>query len=127
MDLDDFKRVNDEWGHDAGDELLQQFAERVREALREDDTFARLGGDEFAVLLPGVRDRQQAAAVAGNLARVISAPFQLRCGPRPITCSVGGSLFPADGTQPDLLLKAADRALYRVKHGGRNGIDVGAP
>lgn len=126
IDLDNFKRINDEWGHDAGDELLQQFAERVRGALREEDTLARLGGDEFAVLLPGVASRDGAAAVASKIAHVLLAPFQLRCGTRQMTCSIGGAHFPADGKQPDLLLKAADRALYRVKHRGRNGVDVGS-
>lgn len=125
IDLDHFKQINDELGHDAGDELLQQFAERVRATLREEDTLARLGGDEFAVLLPGVASRDGAAAVAYKIARALQAPFQLRCGTRTITCSIGGAHFPADGDQPDLLLKAADRALYRVKQRGRNSADLG--
>lgn len=124
VDLDDFKLVNDALGHDAGDELLQQFATRIRNTLGDQHTLARLGGDEFAVLLPGVRTREDAAAVAGEIARTIRPAFSLQSGPASVTASIGGCLYPSDGAQADLLMKAADRALYRVKQAGRNGIDL---
>jgi diguanylate cyclase (GGDEF)-like protein/PAS domain S-box-containing protein len=125
MDLDHFKQVNDAFGHDAGDELLQQFAQRVRGVLREEDTLARLGGDEFTILLPAVRSREDLASIAAGIARALRPPFPLRSGPLQLTSSIGGCIFPTDGTQPDALLKAADRALYRVKSRGRDGADVG--
>jgi diguanylate cyclase (GGDEF)-like protein/PAS domain S-box-containing protein len=125
LDLDHFKDVNDNLGHDAGDELLQQFAARVRGALREEDTLARLGGDEFAVHLPGVRTRDEAAIVANKIISAMQPPFQLRCGTLSMSVSMGGCLYPADGRQAEVLLKTADSALYRVKRKDRNGFDVG--
>lgn len=127
LDLDRFKEVNDRLGHDAGDELLQQFAQRLRQVFGEQDTFARLGGDEFAVLLPGAAHRPDAAAVAGQIVAALEHPFQLNDEAVCIASSIGGAVFPLDAENPQALLKAADNRLYRVKQAGRNGFDVGAP
>jgi diguanylate cyclase (GGDEF)-like protein/PAS domain S-box-containing protein len=125
LDLDRFKDVNDRLGHDVGDELLQQFAERVRGVLRDGDAFARLGGDEFAILLPGTRTRADMAIVTAKLAAELRKPFHLKAGLIPVTTSMGGSLYPQDGDSPQSVMKAADRALYRVKENGRDGADLG--
>jgi diguanylate cyclase (GGDEF)-like protein/PAS domain S-box-containing protein len=120
LDLDRFKRVNDTLGHPAGDALLLAVAKRLRERLRESDTLARLGGDEFVILLEDLAERNQAASLARELITRISEPFDLPGGHvARIGASIGIALFPADGTEPDLLIKRADVALYESKQAGR--------
>ena len=121
IDLDNFKDINDGWGHDAGDAVLVEVAHRLRQSVRAVDTVARLGGDEFVILLdaPGARD--DIIHIATKLLErvALGIPFQgitLRVG-----ASVGISLFPHDGTTPAALLVSADRAMYQVKAHGRGG------
>jgi diguanylate cyclase (GGDEF)-like protein len=117
MDLDGFKRVNDSFGHATGDQVLRRFAALMREGTREIDTVARTGGEEFAVLVPetGVEPAREAA---DRLRRSAEGTFTLPDGP--LTASFGIAGYPASATDGAELLRAADRALYAAKRGGRN-------
>jgi diguanylate cyclase (GGDEF)-like protein len=119
FDLDRFKSVNDTLGHQFGDKLLRQVAERMRGCLRDGDTLARLGGDEFAILQGSVKEPTETNALAARLNEVISAPFDLDGHQAVIGVSIGIAVAPADATGPDQLLKNADMALYRAKADGR--------
>jgi len=127
LDLDQFKTVNDSLGHDAGDALLKQVADRLREAVRESDTVARVGGDEFAVLLDELDDSQDAGAVAQKVIDVLSRPFEQDGGQLFTSASVGISCYPLDGRDVETLLKHADAALYRAKELGRNTYQFASP
>jgi diguanylate cyclase (GGDEF)-like protein len=118
LDLDDFKIINDSYGHDVGDSVLRAVGQRIRGVLREHDMAARLGGDEFAVLL-AVAGRDEAAAVAARLIEALNPPFA--CGDLDIKIgiSVGIALAPDDGDDPEILYRNADLALYRAKAAGR--------
>jgi diguanylate cyclase (GGDEF)-like protein len=120
LDLDGFKAVNDNLGHEAGDDLLRQAATRMTLALRESDYLARLGGDEFLVVIPQVSDEQTAQRVALKLIEAIAAPYQLLNKAASVTLSIGISFFPKDGRDRTLLMQHADSALYKAKHGGKN-------
>ena len=120
LDLDHFKDINDTLGHPIGDDLLKAVAARLGEAIREADTLARLGGDEFAIVQVEANDQPaQSAALAGRLVDVIGAPYDINGHHIVVGTSVGVSIAPTDGTEPDQLLKNADMALYRAKADGR--------
>ncbi len=128
LDLDDFKSVNDVFGHRAGDAVLTAVARRLRSCVRSEDTVARLGGDEFVVLLDGARDAEEVAAVADRLVAAVRLP--LAWGPEvfEVSCSVGVTLVdPADGREADELLGDADIAMYAAKASGRNRVEVFTP
>jgi diguanylate cyclase (GGDEF)-like protein len=114
IDLDDFKRVNDTFGHDAGDRLLCGVAERLKAAGRGSDVPARMGGDEFAMLLPGV-DADGAATFAAKLAGSLSEPYAIEPHPLVATASIGTSTYPQSGANAHDLVKRADEAMYLVK------------
>jgi diguanylate cyclase (GGDEF)-like protein len=122
LDLDRFKRVNDSLGHDGGDSLLKTVAERLRAVIRVEDVVARLGGDEFVLLQTGVAGKVQAEDFARRIISAVTAPMTLKDRPFVATVSVGVALAPADGTNPERLLKSADLALYKAKADGRNCI-----
>ena len=122
LDIDHFKRVNDTLGHDAGDELLKQMAERLRQCVRREDTIARLGGDEFAVLLNRVNGIEGCDRVARSLLQALTEPVRIQGGELIITSSLGITLTPDDGCDYETLLKNADMAMYRAKKEGRNTI-----
>jgi len=115
LDLDGFKEVNDRGGHDAGDRLLREVAQRLQQGLRQGDLMARVGGDEFVAVLPGCRDAEAARAVADSLRTCLNPPFTLPDGLFRLDASVGIACFPADGSDPDALLAHADRAMYAAK------------
>ncbi|MFA6053037.1 MAG: EAL domain-containing protein [Methylobacter sp.] len=120
LDLDRFKDINDSFGHLAGDQLLQQVAERLTGRLREVDTVARLGGDEFTVLLEDIAHQEDAARVAKEIIDDLSEPWLLpHCGEVKIGVSIGISLYPQHGDTPETLLQQADTALYLAKAQGR--------
>jgi diguanylate cyclase (GGDEF)-like protein/PAS domain S-box-containing protein len=121
LDIDKFKSINDTLGHQAGDHLLQQFAQRLRTQLRETDTMARIGGDEFVIVLPELSSRQAAEIIARKLVNSLEEPFALAGRLVRATCSIGIAVFPDDGEDAVTLQKQADAALYRVKERGRNG------
>ncbi|MCG6886690.1 MAG: EAL domain-containing protein [Proteobacteria bacterium] len=119
VDMDHFKRVNDSFGHMVGDKLLQQSAERLSKLLRGGDTVARLGGDEFLIILPEVNSVDAAESVANKIQLLFEKPFIIDHLEIYSACSIGISMFPADGEDTESLLKAADTALYRAKDSGR--------
>jgi diguanylate cyclase (GGDEF)-like protein len=127
VDLDRFKSVNDSLGHFYGDELLRAVAERLRGAMRSEDTVSRLGGDEFVVLLRNVSGPDDAALVARKLVETVSAPLLVLGKELTVTPSVGYSLFPDHGGNPQALITTADAAMYHVKKSGRHGARMFAP
>ncbi len=120
IDLDDFKKVNDGYGHTMGDMLLIKFVERLKQSGRSEDTIARLGGDEFVVVLENLSDETVAATVAQKILQALKPPFLLDAHDLFIGGSIGISLYPKDGDDPESLLKNADTAMYRAKETGRN-------
>ena len=120
LDLDKFKQVNDTLGHDAGDELLQQVAARIRRELRDSDTVARVGGDEFTVILPDVVQAQDAETVARKIVAALTAPIRLERQGRSVEIgtSIGIALYPTDAEDADALVSAADAAMYSAKQAG---------
>jgi diguanylate cyclase (GGDEF)-like protein len=120
LDLDRFKTVNDSFGHGAGDELLQQVAERLTTRLRDVDMVARLGGDEFIVLLDDIAHPEDPARVAEAIVADLSKPYQLsQRSDVQISVSIGISLFPEHSDSPEILMNHADTALYKAKDKGR--------
>ncbi len=120
VDLDHFKNINDSLGHSAGDELLRGVAQRMRNVVRVEDTVARLGGDEFMVIIEHVDRIEDIADVARKIVTLLSLPFPVTSGELTISCSIGISLFPEDGTTREALIRAADTAMYAAKDQGRN-------
>ncbi|NND01518.1 MAG: EAL domain-containing protein [Acidimicrobiia bacterium] len=120
LDLDEFKAVNDHYGHSTGDELLQQVSERLQEAVRESDTVARIGGDEFTIVLEGSQRVEDAGHVATKMLRALEVPYEIGGRTLHITASIGISLYPIDGQDADGLLRDADIAMYSAKSAGRN-------
>jgi diguanylate cyclase (GGDEF)-like protein/PAS domain S-box-containing protein len=118
VDLDDFKGVNDSFGHHAGDELLRRVAARLRDALRECDTVARLGGDEFTVLLPGVGSTHDAKLVAEKLLQALAIPVAFEGQLLRTHASIGIAIHPRDGDDSETILRRADEAMYRAKSAG---------
>ncbi|MHB8178825.1 MAG: sensor domain-containing protein [Vulcanimicrobiaceae bacterium] len=120
LDIDHFKQINDQYGHAVGDRVLAAVAERLREILRESDTVARFGGDEFTVLQPIVDGAADAADLARKIGAALQAPILIDGIPHDVRVSTGIALYPADGTDAQVLMREADRALYQAKHAGRN-------
>ncbi|CAN7300807.1 diguanylate cyclase domain-containing protein [Acidovorax sp. Leaf78] len=119
LDLDGFKAVNDSLGHDVGDLLLVQFAQRLKAAVRASDTVCRQGGDEFVVLLPGLEGVEPACGVARKILASCDAPFELAGRMLPMGLSGGIALYPQHGDTFDALSRHADSAMYAAKRGGR--------
>lgn len=121
VDLDEFKAINDRHGHAAGDALLREAANRMRTVIRPTDLACRLGGDEFAVLLRGPGAAEHAAETAARLSQALRHPVHIEGAELPLSASIGYACFPTDAVQAEALQRAADLALYRVKHDGRGG------
>jgi diguanylate cyclase (GGDEF)-like protein/PAS domain S-box-containing protein len=121
LDLDGFKQVNDTFGHDVGDELLRQVAERLARAMRKSDTIARMGGDEFIGLCGRIAGADDAAVVARKIIASLQEPYPAGEQTCTIGVSIGISIYPDDGKDIDTLLKKADMAMYRVKQGKHGG------
>lgn len=119
IDLDNFKNVNDTLGHDVGDMLLLQAAQRLGSCVRDSDTLARLGGDEFVAVLSGV-DLSEVNAIASRIVDYMSASFSVQENNLFVSASIGISIYPDDGDDSITLLKNADTAMYRAKERGRN-------
>ena len=127
IDIDHFKHVNDSWGHAVGDQLLVDIAARLKDAVRASDGVGRLGGDEFTVTLAHLAREDDAANVARKVVAALSAPYRLGEHTAYVTASVGIGIYPVDGTEPEVLLKNADTAMYRAKETGRNGFEFYLP
>lgn len=119
IDLDDFKKINDTYGHDAGDTVLTTISARLSERVRDDDTVSRHGGDEFLYLITVVNNAQDLPAMAEKIIASIKTPCPITVGDRTIlpciSASVGISMFPKDGSTADELIQQADKAMYRAK------------
>ena len=120
FDLDDFKSINDSFGHDFGDRLLCEIAKRTEHIISETDTLARLGGDEFALLMERLQSADDVSMLARRLIDVISEPIQIGHQTLYTSASVGLSLFPQDGKNARQLLSTADHAMYKAKEHGKN-------
>ncbi|MBU0945924.1 MAG: EAL domain-containing protein [Proteobacteria bacterium] len=133
MDLDRFKTINDTLGHHIGDILLKNVAERINTCIRESDTFSRLkknesksyvsrlGGDEFTIMLPKLRNPEDASKVAQRINTSLAQAFTIETHEIFISASIGISIFPLDGTNAEILMKHADLAMYHAKEKGKNG------
>ncbi len=120
MDLDNFKYINDTFGHEIGDILLIQVADRLKHALRKYDLISRFGGDEFVIALSYLENEKLVVSLVEKLKSAFKHPFELKGQSSYITCSMGVSLYPASGDSSSLLLKNADMAMYKAKDKGRN-------
>lgn len=121
IDLDRFKEINDSLGHDMGDKLLKEASARINQCVREMDTVARMGGDEFTVIVSQISDPVYAGVVAESIIRKLSRPFNIDGAQMDISASIGIAIYPADGENPEQLLKHADNAMYAAKSMGRGG------
>jgi len=124
IDLDDFKQVNDTYGHTAGDSVLREAAARITAFTREVDTLARYGGDEFIVVLEGLERPADAEVVAGRILDGFKIGFQFETGRIKLSASIGVAIYPGDGRTPSELFEAADRAMYSVKESGGAGYQL---
>jgi diguanylate cyclase (GGDEF)-like protein len=121
IDLDRFKIINDSLGHDAGDLLLVEIADRLRRTLRSSDVVARLGGDEFVVILDKIADDDDIERIARNLLSVLGEPLELSGLECHVSASIGIAMYPSDGVDVQTLTKNADMAMYLAKDDGKNG------
>jgi len=124
VDLDRFKPVNDAFGHGVGDQLLKAAAGRLASCVRKEDTVARTGGDEFVIILAELGDAADTAIVGKKILSELSRPFFVGSHELNISCSIGISVYPQDGSDVAVLLANADIAMYHVKKEGRNGLRV---
>ncbi len=124
IDLDRFKRINDTWGHQVGDNFLRQISERLSSGLRTGEMIGRIGGDEFIVLIPGLRTREAAAARGQALLSTLQAPIRIEDKNVFATMSIGIATYPDDALQPDALIAAADAAMYNAKAAGKNQLQL---
>jgi diguanylate cyclase (GGDEF)-like protein/PAS domain S-box-containing protein len=127
IDLDGFKIINDMLGHDAGDVLLADLANRLRVCMREGDTLGRMGGDEFVVLIEGYDEESQLLEVARKVLETVAEPYLIRDGEYRVTASIGIAAYPHDGEDAANLLKNADIAMYRAKEQGKNNYQFHSP
>jgi diguanylate cyclase (GGDEF)-like protein/PAS domain S-box-containing protein len=119
LDLDRFKTINDSLGHQLGDRLLQSVASRILVCVREGDTVSRVGGDEFVIVIPGIGSSSDASSVAGKILEVLASAFHLHGNDLHVAASIGISLYPADGSDAETLMRNADTAMYHAKDSGR--------
>ena len=127
IDLDHFKQINDEHGHQVGDMFLQVVALRMKQQIRAVDSLARIGGDEFAALVPDVHSRADVEEIAARLRQCFGAPIQIGAVTLKGSVSVGFAVYPQDATSRDLLCHAADTAMYEAKNGNRRRDRTAAP
>ncbi|BBD06771.1 sensor domain-containing diguanylate cyclase [Desulfovibrio ferrophilus] len=119
LDMDNFKDINDTYGHRGGDDVLIETVTRIQSRLRDADLLARIGGDEFALLIHNTRNHKDAAQIAEDIITALGAEYAISKNPIHIGVSIGGSLYPADGQDMETLLERADEAMYRAKQRGK--------
>ena len=124
LDLDKFKPINDTLGHDIGDLVLKEIAQRLQTAVRESDTIARIGGDEFVVLLPVIETPVDALTVAEKIRLALEQTFEINGNVINIGCSIGIAVYPEHGADEISLMKNADTAMYLAKQNGRNNVQM---
>lgn len=127
IDLDQFKLINDSLGHHIGDRLLQSVAQRLQYCMRKDDTLARFGGDEFVLVLMAPADDHSAGQVAEKIKDVLKLPIVVEGHELHVGCSIGISLYPDDGSDPETLMRNADIAMYHAKEKGRGNFQYFTP
>ena len=127
LDLDEFKPVNDKFGHGVGDLLLKEAAKRIQDCVRESDTVGRFSGDEFIVLFRAIEHKQDAMAVAEKIRHALNQPFELAGQNLIISSSTGVAIYPDHGDSEVQLLKNADIAMYCAKDNGRNMVQLFQP
>jgi diguanylate cyclase (GGDEF)-like protein len=120
IDLDYFKPINDNFGHDVGDEVLRRFARQLQTCVRAADTVGRIGGDEFVVLLACISDSDSISTLAEKLHQALRQPFVVDEHELAISCSIGVAVYPGNATDAVALIKCADDAMYRAKEAGRD-------
>jgi len=120
FDIDNFKNINDSYGHDVGDELLITVSKRIQELIRKNDTLARLGGDEFVLVLENLRDKTEVAVIIEKILVSFGQPMTIDDHTFSVTTSIGISLYPQDGLDVNSLIKFADTAMYQAKGDGKN-------
>ena len=120
LDCDKFKQINDNFGHDTGDEVIKEFAKRVRTSIRKMDTLSRVGGDEFTIVLPELSHEQDADAISKRIFEEVRKPMYIKGKKLQITVSIGISFYPTNTSNMEELFKEADIALYKAKESGRN-------
>ena len=115
IDIDKFKRINDSLGHEVGDQLLKQFAVRLKENVREEDILCRIGGDEFLVLLNDIKEKKAALEIVTRLHNALQVPYLIDNSKIVATSSIGIAVFPEDGMDSKILISRSDAALYLAK------------
>ena len=120
IDINDFKVINDSYGHDVGDKLLQRFAETLRAAFRESDTIARFGGDEFVLVVEGMDNKEEINQIILNLRQATEQPFKIKNHIINLNLSIGFSIYPDDGEDIDSLVNLADTQMYQDKQSGKD-------
>jgi diguanylate cyclase (GGDEF)-like protein len=124
IDLDGFKKVNDSYGHEAGDQVLIEVAQRLKDCVRQSDTVARFGGDEFVIMVTGIHSKEESTYVAEKAIKAIGEPFNMTKGKTHIGCSIGIAVYPDDGLEQSDILNMADNLMYRVKTSGKNNFTL---
>ncbi len=124
MDLDEFKPINDTYGHAAGDLLLVEAASRIRQHLRQEDTVARFGGDEFVLLIGNADSKEELLQAIQRLQLAIGKPYSIEGEDVSLSCSIGLALYPEDDADADTLLRHADQAMFLAKQAGRNRVHL---
>jgi len=127
LDLDEFKPVNDKFGHDIGDLVLKEVANRIQEYMRESDTVSRIGGDEFVILLQNIHAVEDAMRIAENIRHALQQPIIVIENKIQISSSIGIAIYPEDGDNIDILTRKADLAMYHAKKAGRNNFKLYQP
>jgi diguanylate cyclase (GGDEF)-like protein len=122
LDLDNFKPINDTYGHGVGDVMLIELAKRLKATVRTSDTVGRIGGDEFVVLMPELIDAHAAFGLAEKIRLAVREPMVVDGNTLSVSCSLGIAVYPDDGTDEISLIKSADEAMYRAKVHGRDGV-----
>lgn len=122
IDIDNFKQVNDTFGHAVGDKVIKEFSERLIFCVRESDFIARMGGDEFLAILKDVKSEVNSVRIGQQMVYILGQPYNFDTHMIYVTASIGLSIFPKDGVEVALLLKQADEAMYEVKHANKNNV-----
>ncbi|MBA1432018.1 MAG: GGDEF domain-containing protein [Epsilonproteobacteria bacterium] len=120
LDIDYFKQINDQYGHDVGDAILKRFAQRLRECLRGADTLARIGGDEFMIILEENKELTTSKTVAQKIIDAMQQPIEIGESKLMISTSIGIAIYPNDAENAEDLIKKADMAMYAAKEAGRS-------